>query len=173
MTATKLGQQQQTDMSLKRKLIYDPCNFSYTEPVLDLESKKYGASRFKVNDFSIVFRIAKTTPKKLGQFVTLWKRHDNKPIQPFDLSDTFDFVVVCARNDSHFGQFVFSKSVLLEKGILSVNEEGGKLAFRIYPPWDSPLNKQALKSQKWQIEYFLNAPLDRGIDLLRAQKLYS
>ena len=118
-------------------------------------------------------RIGKTTPKKHGQFVTLWNRSKDGIIIPLDAADEFDFVVICVRKESNFGQFVFPKSALLEKGILSVNGDGGKLALRVYPPWESSLNKQALKSQKWQVGYFLNATAEQEIDLRRAQRLYS
>lgn len=120
--------------------IYVPCRFLYTEPVFDLESKEYGASKFRVNNLSVVFRVAKITPKKSGQFVTLWKRSSEGTIQPLDCSDPFDLVVISVSKGSNFGQFIFSKRVLSEKKILSNKEKKGKLAFRVYPPWDDDLN---------------------------------
>ena len=39
--------------------------------------------------------MAKTTPTKKGQFVTIWKRHSDKGhIIPFDINDNIDFIVI-------------------------------------------------------------------------------
>jgi hypothetical protein len=138
----------------------------------EAESEEYAASEFKLNHFRIKFRVAKITPTKVGQFVTLWKRIGCGPIQPFDLEDPFDLFVVSVRTPEHFGQFVFPKSVLDEKGILSSDGKGGKRAIRVYPPWDRTDNKQAVRTQKWQLLYFFEIPLNAQIDLLRVQKLF-
>ncbi|EKD72557.1 MAG: hypothetical protein ACD_45C00643G0006, partial [uncultured bacterium] len=61
----------------------------------------------------------KITPTKVGQFVTLWKRINNGPIQPYDVSDPVDFFIVSARKDDCFGQFIFPKSVLRDQAVLS------------------------------------------------------
>lgn len=52
------------------------------------------------------------------------------------------------------GQFVFPKSVLHEKSLVSKEGHGGKQAMRVYPPWDVTENKQAQKTQAWQLLYF-------------------
>ncbi|MCL2573158.1 MAG: MepB family protein [Defluviitaleaceae bacterium] len=128
------------------------------------ESTKYGAYRFRLNDLSMLFRISKITPTKVGQFVTLWKRNsDSGQIQPFDISDELDFFVICSCKDRDFGKFVFPRSVLLDKGIISENNIGGKRAMRVYPPWDKPTNKQAEKTQLWQLKYFSNITNARQI----------
>jgi hypothetical protein len=59
------------------------------------------------------------------------------------------------RAENHFGQFVFPKAVLGEKGIVSCNGKEGKRAMRIYPPWDIADNSQAKKTQAWQLQYFI------------------
>lgn len=48
-----------------------------TEARREVASSEYGACRLGLDDYTIVFRVAKTTPTKIGQFVTIWKR----PIQ--------------------------------------------------------------------------------------------
>lgn len=70
------------------------------------------------NGLSIRFRVAKITLKKIGYFVSIWKRIGNRPIQPYDLLDSVDFFVICVRKNGRFGQFVFPKSVLYEKDII-------------------------------------------------------
>ncbi|PIS01340.1 MAG: hypothetical protein COT84_02830 [Chlamydiae bacterium CG10_big_fil_rev_8_21_14_0_10_35_9] len=136
------------------KKVYLPAGLNIYGFTKEFESQEYGASRFRLNNQRVVFRVAKTTPKKIGQFVTLWKRVDGC-IQPFDMADPFDLTVISVRFATHFGQFVFPKDVLHKKGIVSKGGIGGKLATRVYPPWDQVVSKQALKTQKWQIPYFL------------------
>ena len=75
------------------------------------------------------------------------------------------------RNGDLFGQFVFPKLVLRDRGLLSKNGQGGKLAIRAYPPWDNTVNMQAQKTQKWQLEYFL--AIDISIDYLMVRLLYN
>ena len=70
---------------------------------------------------------------------------------PHDLEDPFDFFVVSVRHGKSFGQFVFPKAVLCEKGIVSKEGLGGKRAMRIYPPWDITESRQANKTQTWQM----------------------
>ncbi|OGT27146.1 MAG: MepB domain containing protein [Gammaproteobacteria bacterium RIFCSPLOWO2_02_FULL_42_14] len=161
------------DLIATKKYIYDPCKMIISTPMMESESAEYGAFTFKLNDFDIRFRVAKITPTKTGQFVTLWKRSAGEPIQPFDASDPVDFVVICVRNDKNFGQFVFPSPVLCEKDILSVDSKGGKRAIRVYPPWDETTSKQAKKTQEWQMKYFLEIPENRSVDCVRAKFLYS
>ncbi|WP_240767952.1 MepB family protein [Paenibacillus sp. FSL k6-2145] len=73
-----------------------------------------------MNSFSIRFRVAKTTPTKIGQFVTRWQRSEDGSTQPYDGSDPADMYVISTRSGSHFGQFVFPKHVLLQRDIVSI-----------------------------------------------------
>jgi hypothetical protein len=160
------------DLLATQEFVYKPCKLNCSEPIHEPHNGEYGAYMFNLNALSIRFRVAKITPTKIGQFVTLWERISDGPIQPYDLSDAADLFVISTRKENHFGQFVFPKAVLGDHDILSDNGEGGKRAFRVYPPWDNPTSRQALKTQKWQSEYFLEIPSDKPIDLLRAQMLY-
>jgi hypothetical protein len=156
------------------ELVYTPTGFRCSQPIKEAESAEYGACTFQLNKFSIRFRVAKTTPTKAGQFVTLWKRIASGTIQPYDINDAIDFFVICTRTDNHFGQFVFSKHILHKHDVISDLEgDGGKRAIRVYPPWEKSLNRQAQKTQNWQKEYFLNIPKGQPIDCKRVRKLYS
>ena len=42
---------------------------------------------------------------------------------------------------------------------------------RVYPPWDNMLNKQAIKTQNWQIKYFLTIKNDNSTNLDLTKKL--
>ncbi|WP_258298084.1 MepB family protein [Paenibacillus peoriae] len=161
-----------TDLLAAKVSVYNPCNFKCTGPIPEKQNADYGAYFFNLNAHSIRFRIAKTTPKKIGQFVTIYKRIGDGPIQPYDVSDPIDFLVISARKDSSLGQFVFPKSILIKHKILSNKGEGGKRAIRIYPPWDTPTSLQAQKTQTWQLKYFLNIPVNKPIDISRANVLY-
>jgi hypothetical protein len=137
-----------------KELVYDKCNFEFSNLVIDSESAEYQACSFKLNSFQIIHRLSKITPTKIGQFVTIWKRNDKGITAPFDVSDNFDFIIITSKSGEKLGQFVFPKSVLLEKGIISNNKNSGKRGIRVYPPWDIPTSKQAEKTQHWQTKYF-------------------
>lgn len=34
------------------------------------------------------------------------------------------------------------------------------MAIRVYPSWDKPVSKQAIKTQSWQLEYFIELSQD-------------
>lgn len=137
-----------------KTIVYDKCNFEFSNLVIDSESTEYEACSFKLNSFQIIHRFSKITPTKIGQFVTIWKRNVNGITSPFDVSDNFDFIIITTKSGEKLGQFVFPKSVLLEKGITSNNNNSGKRGIRVYPPWDIPTSKQAEKTQNWQTKYF-------------------
>ncbi|MDV6166947.1 MepB family protein [Flavobacterium sp. DG1-102-2] len=149
--------------------MYGKCRFTFENAAPEKESSEYDAYTFKLNGLNILFRSAKTTPTKAGQFVTLWKRL-NGPILPFDSKDKIDFVVVNCRSENHFGQFVFPKSVLLKQGAFTTESKKGKRAMRVYPSWDIVQNVQAEKTQKWQLEYFID--FTNTIDIHRINNLY-
>ncbi len=120
----------------------------------DKESSDYQAYDFMLGNSKVKFRIGKITPKKIGCFTTFYKRIDSGSIVPYDISDNVDFFVVSVCNLEKLGYFLFPKKALIENNILSKQGQQGKRAFRLYPLWDTPLNKQAIVSQKWQLDYF-------------------
>ncbi len=136
------------------KRVYQSSGFKITNLQTEKESQEYDACQFELNGLKIISRTAKRTPKKAGQFVTFWKRKDNGPIEPFHEADSFDFFIVNIRTDAGFGLFVFPKSILVQKGIISTDSKEGKRAFRVYPEPNKNLNKTAERTQVWQREYF-------------------
>ena len=153
-----------------KKQVYDKCALGLSNFRLETESMEYDACRFELGARKIISRSAKLTPKKDGQFVTFWKRSEAGPIAPFDENDPFDFLVVNARSENGFGQFVFPKSVLIRQGIISTKSFEGKRAFRVYPMGNPPKNKQAMKSQQWQLNYFYE--IDEETDLKKVIDLF-
>lgn len=136
------------------------------------ESQEYSACRFQLNKLRVICRTAKITPTKTGQFVTLWKRTNHGPIQPFEVSDLIDLFVINVSKDGLSGQFIFPTEALLSKGVISANNKEGKRAIRVYPPWDTVTSKQAEKTQRWQSKFFISLDSSAPIDLIKVRKLY-
>jgi hypothetical protein len=153
-----------TDLLLAKESVFDQTDLHLTALQKEAESDEYSAYRFLLNDKNICYREAKITPTKTGQFVTLWKRNKTGTIEPFDYSDAIDFVIVSVRKDQNWGQFIFPKKILLEKGVFSTPNKEGIRATRVYPPWDETTSKQAQKTQKWQLDYFISLTNSNKID---------
>ncbi len=160
------------DLLAAKTLVYDPSGFLCSQPVPEPESAEYAAHGITIDGLSVRFRVAKTTPTKAGQFVTVWQRSAEGPIRPFDADEGIDLFVISSRDSGHFGQFVFPREVLCERGIVSRDGSGGKRGFRVYPPWVTTTNRQARSTQAWQVNYFLYFTEDRPVDMARAQALY-
>ncbi len=158
------------DLLEAQKLAYEPLGLTCNNLVQEAESQEYGACTFEMRNKTIKFRVAKITPTKTGQFVTLWKRIGHGPIMPYDVADPVDLFVVSVRNRQQFGQFVFPKNVLWQKGFVSKDGRGGKRAMRVYPPWDKTNNAQAKKTQAWQLLYFVE--IQPTLDSAHVKKLF-
>lgn len=112
-----------SDLKLVKELIYDKCGFNLTNLKQHIESKEYGACTFELNGKIIQQRFSKITPTKTGQFVTIWKRNKEGITEPFDISDDLDFIIITSKSGDNFGQFIFPKSVLEDKGIITRNKK--------------------------------------------------
>jgi hypothetical protein len=143
-----------TDLISIKETFFNEFTMVMTPPLFEQESKEYGACNFTLNNLNILYRTAKITPTKIGQFVTLWKRKENRAIQPFESTDPIDLVFISVKKDSSFGLFIFTRSILIEKGIITHLNKEGKRGFRVYPPWDKTISNQAQKTQKWQLNCF-------------------
>lgn len=154
--------------------VYEPANMLVTrEAVREAESADYSACRLALNGQAVAFRVAKTTPTKLGQFVTMWKRPTlHGAIAPFGVYDGIDFVVVSVSDATHRGQFVFNKSTLAQRGVMSREGKEGKRAMRVYPPWVTPTSRTASATQKWQLECFFSIAPDGTADSARVRELF-
>ncbi|MBQ0862194.1 MepB family protein [Streptomyces smyrnaeus] len=160
------------DLLAAKTLVYDPNGFACSQPVPEPEGAEYAAHRFTLDGLSVRFRVAKTTPTKAGQFVTVWQRSVEGPPRPFDADDGVDLFVISSRDSGYFGQFVFPRDVLCKRGIVSRHGSGGKRGFRVYPPWVTTSNRQARGTQAWQVNHFLYLTEDGPVDTARARALY-
>lgn len=129
-------------------------------PVPEAESADYGACRADLHGKRLVLRVAKTTPTKTGQFVTVWKRpHPDADIAPLDEADPVDAVIIAVADGdgARHGFFIFPRSALIERGVMSRAGQGGKRALRVYPPWCAPESTLAQRTQRWQAQWFVAA----------------
>jgi hypothetical protein len=152
--------------------LYKNLGLSVSSIFPEPESHEYNACTFLLNEIKVRYRTAKITPTKVGQFVTFWKRLATGPIAPYHQTDDFDLLIIGVRKNDHIGQFIFTKSVLADKGILSTDIKEGKRGFRVYPPWDKADNSQAVKTQEWQLDYFLDLSQEKP-DISKAQQLHA
>ncbi len=150
--------------------MFRKCGLTVSDIITEPESKEYSACQFQIDGRFVISRTAKITPKKVGQFVTFWKRNLNGVTEPFSETDNFHYYVINVQNENRLGQFVFPKSILIAKGIVSTEKKDGKRGFRVYPVWDAVTNKQAEKTQQWQLDYFYE--IDTTIDLKKVVELY-
>lgn len=143
------------------------------KPLLEAESEEYLAYRLSLNNKNALFRKAKITPKKIGQFVTLWKRptaHDE--IAPFDKTDEIEWIIINASEKNFTGYFIFNQELLFQKNIFSYDKKNGKRALRVYPPWSLPTSAQALKTQKWQLPFFIDLNQNETAVIEKVKKLF-
>lgn len=153
--------------------LYKACGLNICNFVAAEESQEYFAHTYQLENKNSLFRVSKQTPKKAGQFVTLWKRDSNGITCPYHETDSIDFVVINMVHEDKIGHFVFPKAALLENGIFSSLKKEGKRAMRIYSPWDTNLNAQAKRTQLWQTKYFLDITSPKISDENFIRKLYA
>lgn len=150
--------------------IYDKCSLEISDFKNEAEGLDYDACQFQLDGKHIICRSSKITSKKVGQFVTFWKRNTAGITKPYSEAETIDFYVINVKDKDRFGQFVFPKYVLINKGIISTDTKDGKRGFRVYPKWDIVQSKQAEKTQKWQVDYFYE--IDEHLSLSKVLELY-
>lgn len=131
------------------------CGFSFSDFEPDENASDYSGCDFVLNhNIFIKFRSSKVTTKKIGQFVTLWKKDLNGKNIPYDELSKFNYLIIFVKKIDKKGFFIFSKDALIHQKIISNKNICGKMGFRIYPPWDLPTNSQASKTQLLQKDFF-------------------
>lgn len=145
-----------TELKKIENLLFKEVNLKISNVIEDKESQEYFGYSFQTEKMNFKFRKAKITPKKVGQFVTLWKRNSLNITEPFNETDEFDFYIIVTEDIEKYGAFVFPKNELIKRNILSTKLKEGKRGFRIYPSWTKTENKQAEKTQSWQAEFFID-----------------
>lgn len=156
-----------------RSRIYTECGLKMENFYREREGVGYGAHTFVLQGKKVLFRVAKQTPKKVGRFVTLWKRGEDNIILPYDKSDAVDFVVIAVSDGGGIGEFIFPKSILLEKKIMSVDKKGGKRALRVYTPQDNTVSPLASKTKQWQNHFFVSLDALSSETVQKIHRLYA
>lgn len=100
-------------------ILFKICRQKISNIYQDNKSEEYCGYNFTIDKSNIKFRKAKITPKKTGQFVTLWKRNSNNETEPFNENDNFDFYIIVTEDGKKSGFLIFPKHILIEKKILS------------------------------------------------------
>ncbi|MDA9311979.1 MepB family protein [Vicingaceae bacterium] len=67
-----------------------------------------------MNEPRVIYRSSRITPKKIGQFVSVWKRNNAGITEPQHVNDDFDHFVIQCEKGNDVGQFVFPKSILVK-----------------------------------------------------------
>lgn len=122
--------------------------------IVEQQNADYEGQVFTVNNQTFRSRLAKKTPKKQGYFVVFWEKDAENKNQAYAFSEAPDQLLVLIVDDEKQGLFIFPKSVLLTQGILSNETSKGKMGMRVYPTWETELNRSAERTQKWQALYF-------------------
>ncbi|MGE6369334.1 MepB family protein [Planococcus kocurii] len=162
-----------TALTYLTNTLYKPYNLVVTSIQEEKQNAMYGAGTFQLSSRTIRFRVANVTPKKTGQFVAFWEKDENNENQPYLYDEAPDLLVVIVFKNGHdFGQFVFPKKVLLKHTILKSSVTKGKMAMRVYPSWDHPTSKQAIKTQQWQLPYFIDMRLSKPLLKEKTLELY-
>ena len=112
--------------------------------------KVNGQSRYKR------CRLAHKTPRKEGYFTAFWKKDQFNKNIPFSDRDMIDELIIVINDGQQKGLFLIPKNVSITQNIISTKTSKGKMAMRFYPPWCQDLNKTALATQKWQLNYFID-----------------
>ncbi|ASK29783.1 hypothetical protein CEY12_06525 [Chryseobacterium sp. T16E-39] len=145
------------ELSLIQNSVFTKLNHTISNIHPDLECEEYFGYTFHLNHYLIKFRKAKITPKKIGQFVTLWKRnHNTLQTEPFTIFDPFDFYIIYSEDTGKSSFFLFPKHILALQHIITSPLKEGKRGFRVYPHWDTPQNRQAEKTKSWQEKFFID-----------------
>lgn len=138
---------------------YMGCSEPNVEHV-DIYNSEYEGIDLSFNQQRYRSRLAKKTPKKNGYFLAIWEKDPAGNNKPYDYESFPDYLIINIIDGQQKGQFIFPKLVLKDKGILSAEDRQGeivqgKMAFRVYAPWNKDLNSAAKKSAKWQQAYFV------------------
>ncbi len=146
----------QKDLQLLNDYLAEVLDVSIENIRQDQESETYFGFNFKLNNHHIKFRKAKITPRKIGQFVSLWRRNSQGKTEAFADDEDYNFYIIMTKSDDNIGFFLFPKIILAEHHILSSLGKDGKRGFRVYPELDFPNNQQAVKTKSWQQTFFIN-----------------
>lgn len=164
----------QSTLAFVTDKIYQPHGLQVTSIQEEAQNAKYGGGTFTLSSKTVRFRVANVTPKKIGQFVAFWEKDHKNKNQAYYYKDAPDLLIINTfESKEKFGQFVFPREVLLNKKILKSEISKGKMGMRVYPIWDQPISSQAIDTQLWQGEYFIDFSESNEVTNQKIAELYS
>ncbi|WP_278821686.1 MepB family protein [Corynebacterium stationis] len=98
-------------------------------------------------------RTARNTPTKPGAFVAFWCRDKDGTTAPFKADEVISGLLVFVEQNGQRGVIRFTAEHLEALGI-TTGKHSGKRGFRVYPSWETNLNKQATATQRAQSPAF-------------------
>ncbi len=128
-------------------------NLELNSIIYENQNEEYEGIAFP--NLGIRSRLAKRTPKKKGYFVASYVAKEGIKNRPYTSDESLDYLAICISDSEHEGAFMFPKQMLVSKGILTTDKLG-KMAFRVYPPFEMDLNATATLTQTWQSRYYHN-----------------
>ena len=152
--------------------VFKPLDLKISDIFAETECKDYFGFNFIINQTKIKFRKSKLTPKKMGQFVSFWKRCCDGKTIPFDRNDDFDYYIISIEENDDSGFFIFPKVILEKENLISAPSKTGKRGFRIYADWHFPDQKQAVKTKLWQAQYFINFRDEETVIRKKKKKIF-
>lgn len=138
------------------------------ENIIKDSNPEYEGIRFLIGNATFRSRLAKRTPKKKGYFVVFWEKSVSGTNKPYGYENCPDKIIITIIDNERKGQFIFPKKLLLENGILESKHSKGKMAIRVYPSWETELNKTAHTTQRWQQPYFFEISEELNIEKVKA-----
>lgn len=124
------------------------------EPHVEEQNSDYESGTVALGAKIWRIRTARITPKKPGAFVAVWCRDEWGETRPFDSSESLAGLLILVREGPHFGVFRFSADTLEHMGVTRSKRYPGKRGFRVYPSWNTHLNRHAQKAQRDQASAF-------------------
>ncbi|WP_323611013.1 MepB family protein [Erysipelothrix enhydrae] len=117
----------------------------------------FGMNVLIENQVEFVYREGRSTPKKQGHFVTLWKKDDQgfKNI-PYRQSDLKTGLIIYISDEQDPGFFVVHIRDIDQFKILQSEHVPGKMGFRVYHPSILLTSSQAQKTQTKMKPYFIS-----------------
>ena len=139
-------------------------NFRIGKMDEERQNSEYEGMTFLLDDNSVRSRLAKKTPTKKGYFVVAWEKDDFNKNKPFDYENSPELLIIIIVDQPKRGLFIFPKELLVTRKILNSGKNTGKMAFRVYPTWETGLNNTAIKTQQWQQTYFIDISTEINLD---------
>ena len=127
-----------------------------TEVVAEEQNSDYESGCAKLEGTWWRVRTARITPTKPGVFVAVWARAPEGITAPFSADDDCAGLLVFVSDEERLGVFRFPTADLATLGIYSSQLSAGKRGFRLYPPWSTPLNPEATRTQRKQAPFFVH-----------------